>query len=538
MKDFKDLTTEDLKKMDKNVLITIIGSLQGQLKSISGQLDFLTEQIALMNQRTFGRKTEKVETMNQLTLDDYMDDVFNEPEAMSDDSKEPEITEVIVSSYTRKTKTKREEKLEGLPARIFEHKLSEEELKKLFPNGYKELPPYIYKRLAVIPQTFLVDEHHVHIYASKTNDGTMVKADRPPDLFENSIATASLLAMLITGKYQNHLPLTRQAKVFLEGGIKLEDNTLANWMINASDDYLLEIYNEMHKQLYKAHVVHADETPFNVIHKSDPDAGKKSYMWVYRNGKAEKSPPIVLFDYEPGRHHYHPLEFLKDFSGILVTDGYQAYHALERLRSDLRVAGCWIHAKRKFADLVKAVGADKVSGTISAKAVKKISKMFHLDNQLDDLSCEERLKQRQQVLKPLVDDYFAWLKETLATLPAESNTARAINYSLNQEKFLRVFLDDGNVPMDNNRAEQAIRPFTLGRKNWVNMTSERGADASAVLYSIVETAKANNLRVFEYINLLLTELPAHKKDKDRSFIKDLMPWSEHVQEKCHNLQKS
>ena len=187
MKDFSQLTPEELNKLDKSVLITIIRSLQQQQNVISAQLSFLTDQIALMNQRAFGRKTERADQLGQdgqMTIYDY----FNEPEAMSDDSKEPEITEVVVSTHIRKKKTKREDKLEGLPARIHDHTIDPEKLKELFPHGYKELPCEIYKRLSIIPQTFLVDEHHVHIYASRNNDGTMVKADRPRDLFCHSFS--------------------------------------------------------------------------------------------------------------------------------------------------------------------------------------------------------------------------------------------------------------------------------------------------------------------------------------------------------------
>lgn len=163
---------------------------------------------------------------------------------------------------------------------------------------------------------------------------------------------------------------------------------------------------------------------------------------------------------------------------------------------------------------------------------------MHRDNKLDDLSKTEREKQRKLAMKPLVNDYFTWLKEVLPSLPPGCAAAKAINYSLNQEKFLRVFLTNGNVPMDNNRAEQAIRPFTLGHKNWVNMDSVRGAQASAVLYSLVETAKANKLRIYDYLELLLTELPKHADDTNLDFLAELMPWSDHVQEKCHNLKKT
>lgn len=207
-------------------------------------------------------------------------------------------------------------------------------------------------------------------------------------------------------------------------------------------------------------------------------------------------------------------------------------------RPDLEIAGCWIHAKRKFAELVKAAGIKALDGTVAAEATKRISELFHLDNQFNELVKEEREKQRQLIVKPKVDDFFAWVKEQSCKVTAGSNTFKGLQYCINQEKYFRVFLSDGNVPMDNNRAEQAIRPFTLGRKNWVNMDSIRGAQASAILYSLVETAKANNLRIYEYLELLLAGLAEHAEDTDRNFLKDLLPWSENAQTKCKSLKKS
>lgn len=531
---FVDLTPEQLDKMDKNVLITIIGSLQGQLKAISSQLDFLTEQIAIMNQRTFGRKTEQMDQMHQLSLFE----VFNEPEFLSDNSPEPEVTEVIVSGHTRKKKTKREDNLEGLPARVYEHKLSDEELSKAFPNGYKELPPEIYKRLSIIPQTFLVDEHHVHVYASKNNDGTIVKAKRPADVFRNSLATPSLIAAIIHGKYVNHLPLERQAKCYRENGVNLEPNTMANWMIKASDLYLSLIYDKLHKLLLDSEIVHADETPFRVI-DDGRGPGSESQMWVYRNGEYDNLHPIVLYDYQSTRATSHPDEFLKDYSGILVTDGYQVYHSLEKKRDDLKVSGCWIHAKRKFAEIVKATSKEPtLENTTAAEATKRISNLFHMDSAFDSLDYEERQKQRQLTMTPKVDEFFAWAKKAILKVPSGGGTYKGLNYCINQEQYLRVFLTDGRVPMHNNRAEQAIRPFTLGRKNWVNMFSKNGAKASSIIYSIVETAKANELKMYEYLEHLIAELSKHADDTNLDFIEDLLPWSESIQEKFHLPSKS
>ena len=534
--DFSQLTPEQLNGMDKRALIGIITSLQGQLATISTQLNFLTEQIALMNQRSFGRKTEKLDQMDDMHQMSLFD-VFNEPEVFQDNSEEPEISEITVSSHTRKKKTKREDSLEGLPARIFEHRIGDDKLAELFPNGYKELPEEVYKRLSIIPQTLLVDEHHVHVYASKNNDGTIIKAERPADLFRNSIATAPLVATLITGKYANHLPLERQSKAFKDNGVKLETNTIANWMIKASDLYLSILYDELHKHLFKSHVVHADETPFEVI-KDGRKAGSNSYMWVYRNGECDSKHPVVIYDYQPTRRLDHPDDFLKDYTGVLVTDGYQVYHSLEKKRKALKVAGCWVHAKRKFAELVKAIDTGPSDEIIAAEAVKRISELFHIDNLFSNLSSEERLKQRQTIIKPKVDDFFVWARTCMLKLPAGGTTYKGLQYCINQEQFLRVFLEDGDVPMHNNPAEQAIRPFTLGRKNWMNVYSINGAQASAVIYSIVETAKANNLRIYDYLEFLLSELSQHSGDTSLDFLKDLLPWNQTVQEKFHSLKKS
>lgn len=269
------LSDEQLNQLGKEALVVIVSSLQDQLLALQSQLDqanaqlsdnnrqieLLTEQIRIMNQRFFGRKSEAAvsEVDGQLSLFDS----FNEAEYLKQDSlKEPEITEVVIPSYHRKKAVgKRDADLAGLPARIIEHTLSEEELAARFPDGYKELPEEIYKRLHIIPETFIVDEHHVHVYASRNNDGTILKAPRPKDLFRNSIATPALVASIINGKYTNALPLERQAKAFKTNGIQLSTNTMANWVIKSADEYLSLIYDRLHERIYDSKVIHADETP-------------------------------------------------------------------------------------------------------------------------------------------------------------------------------------------------------------------------------------------------------------------------------------
>ncbi len=364
-----NLSEQQLNSLNKEALIILVASLQTQLKAVQGQLDatnsqldkaneqlaqnnkqieLLAEQIRLMNQRHFGRKSESDIIDGQMSIFDF----FNEAEATATpDAPEPqEVAEVVIASYRRKkTVGKRDEDLSGLPARIFQHQLSDEKLAELFPHGYKELPEEVYRRLHIIPETFIVDEHHVHVYASKNNDGTIVKADRPADLFRNSIATPALVASILNAKFVNALPLERQTKAFKANGINLSTNTIANWVIKSSFDYLSLLYDKLHERIYENHVIHADETPVKVMRIDNQKVknGKKTYMWVYRNTpKSEK--PVILYDWQPSRRADHPRDFLKNFSGTVITDGYQVYHKLGAERSDLTIGGCWIHYPRSI----------------------------------------------------------------------------------------------------------------------------------------------------------------------------------------------
>lgn len=548
-----ELSEEQLKHLNKDALVIIAASLQNQLRSMAHQLEnanvrlddnnrqieLLTEQIRLMNQRHFGKKAES--GLNDMERQLTLFDSFNEAEGFQKkDLAEPTIEEVTISSYRRsKTKGKREADLDGLPSRIFEHRLSDEELDEKFPNGYKELPVEIHKRLHIIPETFIVDEHHVHVYASKSNDGTIIRAERPLDLFRNSIATPALVVSIINGKYANALPLERQSRAYKCNGINLSTNTMSNWVINSTERYLSLVYERLHELIYENKVIHADETPVKVmrIDNTRVKGGKKTYMWVYRNQCLRTTHPIVLYDWQASRKADHPREFLKDFSGTVVTDGYQVYHKLADEREYLRIAGCWIHARRPFADFIKSVGLKTAKGTVAQEAYDMITDILHTDNEFDDLSNTDRRKQRQTKLQEKVDTYFEWVKQKYSQVTHNSTIGKALAYSINQEKYLRVFLTDGMVPPDNNYAEQAIRPFTIGRKNFVLMESDNGAKASAMLYSLVETARANEVNTYQYLELLLTEIPKHMDDNNLKFLDELLPWAPRVQRECPSRYK-
>lgn len=216
----------------------------------------------------------------------------------------------------------------------------------------------------------------------------------------------------------------------------------------------------------------------------------------------------------------------------MVTDGYQVYHTLEKEMEDLKVAGCWSHARRRFADVVKTLGNEKSKGTLANDALRQIAAIYKIESILNDFSPEERKQQRQLTVKPLVDAFFVWLKENQSKVLPKSETGKGFTYCLNQEKYLRVFIDDGNVPADNNAAEQAIRGFCIGKANWHLIDTIDGAKASAIIYSIAETAKANHLKPYNYFEHLLTEIPKHMDDKNLEFLNDLLPWSEVLPDSC------
>ena len=336
------------------------------------------------------------------------------------------------------------------------------------------------------------------------------------------------------------MPLDRQVRTFKANGINLSTNTLANWIIKSAENYLSLLYDRLHRHIYDSRVIHADETPVKVMRIDGRNItnGKQTYMWVYRSHPSEGSHPVILYEWQSSRRSDHPREFLKDFSGTVVTDGYQVYHSLGNERKDLTVAGCWIHARRPFAEFIKSIKSPTAKGSIAQLAYDRITDMLHIDNGFDDLDPEDRLKQRQLILQDKVDDYFAWVKEKYTQVTHNSAIGKALAYSINQEPYLRVFLSDGDIPMDNNPAEQAIRPFTIGRKNFVMIRTDNGAKASAMIYSIIETAKENGLIPMKYLELLLTVMPNHMEDKDRRFLDALLPWSSLVQKECLSKSKN
>ena len=524
-------TEEQLNSVDKSFLIQLLLQQQEQLEAITKELhasnekmQLLMEQVILGKQNRFGRSSEKMEDTSQICFQEVDGTIvfFNEAEAVYDlNEKEPDELE-LKSPKQPKRKGKKESDLSGLTVRRIDHYLSEEELEIEFGvNGWKQLPDAISKKYHFAPARVEVEEHHIGVYASKT-DEHMVKADHPKALLHGSLVSPSLGAAIINGKYVNAVPLYRLEQEFQRYGLQITRQNMANWCIRLAEEYLSILYDHLHEELYFYHVIQADETPVLVNHDGRK-AGSKSWMWVYRSGHLYQDRQIVLYEYQQTRNASHPREFLKGYDGICVTDGYQVYHTLEKELEELTIAGCWVHCRRRFDEALKLIPKPSQKESNAFLLMKQIQAIYREEGKLNDLSSDERLKQRQAVIKPLVDAFFAYLKTI--NVSKKDKFGDAVRYARNQEKYLRVFLTDGDVPIDNNASERAIRGFCIGKKNWQMIDTIHGAKSSAMIYSIVETAKANNLKPFDYVQHLLEEIPKHMNDKDCSFLEDLLPWS-------------
>ena len=532
---------KQLTEYSKNALISMyltqqeaLKKQEKQMEDLNKKLDLLLEQIRLSNQNKFGRSTEKIENVEQLTM------CFNEAEVTIENQtiEEPVLEQVIPEHKRRKKpKGKRQEDLSSFPVRIEEHFLSQEKLQELFAGSYRRLPDEVYRKLEFHPATFEVVEHHVAVYCGN-KEQTIIRADRPSEILKNSIVTPSLLAAVINSKYINAVPLYRLEQEFGRYEVNISRQVMANWVIRGSERYLSLLYDRMHQKLYNSKILHSDETPVNVVKDGRP-AGSKSYMWVYRTGQAGGVPPAVLYEYQKTRKADHPREFLKNYHGVVVCDGYQVYHKLGEERPDeLKVAGCWAHARRRFANVCKSLGKSAANGSLAETAVNHIALIYRTDNLLEKLNLEERLEKRQLLVKPLVEAFFAWVKSNRDAVPSKSETGKGLAYCVNQEKYLRAFLDDPIIPLDNNAAEIAIRSFCVGKHNWHIIDTPQGAEASAIIYSLAESAKANNLKPYNYFKHILEEISKHQDDKNLDFLDSLLPWSADLPADCLKSKKS
>ncbi len=522
----KDETITDLKETIKDLKETIAG---------------LQETLNEFQRKLFGMSSEKIKQ-----------------DEKTEDEKSEETETITVKSHkrtTRKAKATREDQYGNLPIRKEVIPLSEEDKHCPYCNSLMEYvtETFVREELRITPAKV----ERIHYYqekwqcpeCKKDGDGTFAESKTPTALIPHSPDSPSIVSYVAMEKIGLAMPYYRQEFLMQQLGFTLPRETMANWIIYVAENYFYPIYERLHEELLKRDLVHADETTCQVLREKGRTAEQTSYMWLYTTG-SDALTPIVLYDYQPSRKGSCAQNFLEGFRGLVQCDGYQGYNRLE----DVILVCCLAHARRKFFEAVPAARRKrlKLLDINSDVAIEDINlpdeeeakqflpaeigllycnKLFYLERTLKDLNPEERKQQRDVLEQPVWDQFWNWL-DTLHP-NGGSKLGKAVNYAQNHHDTLMNYLLDGRCEISNNRAERKAKSYAIGRKAFLFHTSEAGAGASAVMYSIVETAKANNLNIFQYLYTVLLYMPDYMNSS--AGIEQLMPWSEFIKEQCSGL---
>lgn len=483
-----------------------IARLKEQLSTKNTYIQSLEEAIKNFQRKQFGASSEK-SAVDQINL-------FNEAQADVDDNDAGPPEKLVVKSHARQ-KRPRVSIPDVYPREEIVHDLPDAE--KVCPHdgaALNVIGSEDHEQLDVIPAQIKVLRHRRLKYACPCCQEYLVTAAKPKQAIEKSIASPGLLAYVATQKYCDALPLYRQTAIFKRLGIELGRTNLSNWMLKVGD-LVQPLINLLQEHILAASVVHLDETTVQVLNEPDKTAESKSYMWLAASFGRETA---IIFQYAPTRSQSVPLAQLDESVQAIMVDGYEGYqkacneYGIERL-------GCWAHARRKFVDAQKLQAKGKTGKP--DQAIAYIQKLYHIETAIKDDPPEQRHHIRQQQAKPLLDKIEQWLQKSLTHVPPKTALGKALHYLHNQWPRLVRYVEDGRYPIDNNRAENAIRPFAIGRKNWMFSTSQAGAKASANLYSLVETAKANELNPYDYLKQVFQVLPGAESVEA---IERLLPW--------------
>jgi transposase len=508
--------------------------LKNRITQLEQENQKLHDTVAYLTKKLFGRSSEKSKALGiegQLSF-------FDEAETESDTNvSEPDLSEVKEAIRKKKYKGQRKDKLENLPHDKVTFKLHPDELTcqccnhGLTPVGTE----FVRSEVEYNPATLRVIDLYRETYECRKckQKGTpfMEKSIVPNPVISHSFASASSIANIMYQKYVNHLPLKRQETDFKNLGLNLSRQTMSNWIIEASKNWLHPLVNLLHKELLQEKYLHADETKVQVMKEKNRKNTTLSYMWAYVSYKDSKTP-VRIFEYHPGRSGDYAKAFLNDFGeesfkGYLISDAYSGYDKVKNVTRCF----CWSHLRRYFVDALPKDVTNPES-TIPKQAIEYCNKLFKLEEEMEKFSPNERKNQRQKRSKRLVETFFKWVEENQGDCLPKSKLAAAFVYAGNQKEGLMRFLEDGNIPLSNNLAENSIRPFTVGRRNWLFCGSPRGADASALVYSIVETAKANNLNPYKYLLHIFKYLPGMRFDEEPEYLNHFLPWNPEIQELC------
>lgn len=502
-------------------LETRVRHLEARNQHLEAENRWLKEQFKLARHRQFGPSSEKIALQSEL--------LFNEAEATLDSAPVEPEPETITYTRKRKSVGHREEMLAELPIELIEHRLPEEEQVCSQCGGeMHEMSTQTRDELVIIPAQVKVNRHVRYVYSCRHCDKNEINtpiltALGPAPLIPKSLASASAVAYIMSQKYVEAMPLYRIEKHFERLGIELPRQILSNWVVKGGE-MLEPIYDRMHELLLTLDILHADETKLQVLREPGRSAQTDSYMWLYRSGRY--GPPIICYDYKEGRGGKYPTKFLPDYAGSLQVDGWHAYEDVKTAT----LIGCWGHVRRKFCDALVVVPKEsRKDPTLLANiAIKKIKDLYDIEREYRDVTPKERLVVREALSKPIVDGFKEWVERESPLVLSQSVLGQAFTYCRNQWPKLIRFLKDGRLELDNNRAERSIKPFVIGRKNWLFANTPKGARTSAIIYSIVETAKENGLNPFDYLKFVFERIK-NIDPADPSTINSLLPWNENVQ---------
>jgi transposase len=471
----------------QDLLLSKISTLEKKNKLYEEEIFRLQDLIKLMQYRKFAPKTEKTDH-KQLEL-------FDEPEKI-EELKNKLQDNIEIEKYTRK---KPNRKLpQNLPREKIYYDLKEEEKTCSCGKKLNKFGEDVLEQLEYIPAKLKIIEHIKAKYSCKNCYECVKTAKMPKQPIPKSIASPGLLSQIITSKYVDHLPFYRQEKIYNRIGIALPRATFCNWIFKCAE-LLKPLYELLISKLISSTYIQADETTVNVLSEKDKNM---NYMWVFKTGKANNQ--IVIYRYDASRNSNVATNFLDKFSGYLQTDGYSGYNKLKDKKEIISV-GCFAHARRKFYEITKI---SKKTGA-AHMGLSFIDKLYNIEREIKgkNLNYDKIYIFRQQKSRPILDKFKIWLDKTVVRVPPKTALSKAINYTLNHWKSLTNYCLDGKLDIDNNAVERIIKPFTIGRKNWLFQGNTRGAEASAILYSLVQTCKLNNVEPYDYFKKVLTKIP-------------------------------
>ncbi len=498
---------------------------QAEIEELKRKLEHMNEVFANAQRARFGQSSEQ----KSYVLGEDQLSLFNEAEEASDNkAEEPNPDTILVAAHERKKKRSQAEMLNHLPEEEVLLEIPEEQLVcgkcggKMKPIGKK----FLRHEMQIIPKQIKLLAYYAVTYACDTCEkdtgfAHIVSVKPPVPLMKHSLASPSTVAYIMTQKYVDGLPLARQEKIWAREGVSLSRATMANWIIQCSQTWLKPLYKHMKRELLTHSVIHADETVVQVLKEDNKPATSESRMWLYASAALLRRQ-VRIFEYQPDRSGRRPESFLKGFEGALVTDGYAGYNQVAKVMH----YGCWSHTRRKWREAMPDGATVKTSK--AAVGFQYCNKLFAEERKCALYQPKYRQEYRQNRELPILEEYYAWLN----TVHPEkgSKLEDAVRYSLNRKQQLMAYLDNGEVPISNNLAENAIRPFTLGRKNWLFCDTPKGAEASAIVYSLVESAKANGIEPFAYLQHVLVQLPYLGKTQSHEELESLMPWAPYIQQ--------